>query len=141
MEFLVSDKKVQTIESLEEGFSELQNYSDAQFRLVIQLKTDIARLESENKSLKNMLESNITKLDFNVLDLGIGIGNEQLICETQILMLKDLAVTRQLTMEEAKKLQIFTDVLLKYKKPTKEDPYSVEKMSPAELLKIVSGVN
>ncbi len=134
----MSEKKVQSISDIEEGFSELQSYSDIQFKTIISLKSDIARLESENKSLKSMLEANIDKLDFSTLDLCIGISNEQLICETQILMLKDLAVTRQLTMEEAKKLQIFTDVLQQYKKPNRDDPFSVNKLSDEDLLKIAT---
>lgn len=128
-------KKTIDINQLEEGFQELQQYSDTQFKLVLELKGTIARLESENKSLKTLLEQNLPAISLQVSDLGFGISSEQLICETQILLLKDLAVTRQLTMEESKKFQIFEEILSKYKSNKKEDPFSVSKMTDEELLK------
>jgi hypothetical protein len=126
------------IKDLEKGFNELQSYSDSQFSVIVDLQKEIARLESENKSLKSMLESNVPLL-VQGSDLGLGISNEQLICETQIVMLKEIAITRQLTAEEAKKFQIFVDILQKYKKPEISDSeYSISKMSEEELLKAAS---
>ena len=124
------------ITQMEEGFQELQNHSDAQFKVITKLSADIARLESENHSLKIMLEQNLPSMALQIGDLSIGISNEQLICEVQLNMLKDLAVVRELTMEESKKVQIFTDVLTKVKAGKKpEDKYNISKMSDEELLK------
>ncbi len=131
----MSDKIIGIDQLSEEGFQELQQYSDSQFHTILKLKEDIARLESENKSLKIMLEQNLPSID-----LGIGISNEQLICETQIVLLKNLAVTRQLTMEESKKFQIFEEILAKYKVHKPNDPFSVTTLTDDELLK-AAGTN
>jgi hypothetical protein len=40
------------ISSMEEGFQDLQAYSDAQFKTIIELKSRIATLESENNSFQ-----------------------------------------------------------------------------------------
>ena len=82
-----------------------------------------------------MLEGNLPSLTFET-DISLGVSNEQLICETQILLLKDAAVTRSLTMEESKKFQIFTDILEKIKSKKKpENPD--EDLSDNDLISIV----
>lgn len=128
--------KLTDINQMEEGFKELQEYSDSQFHLITKLQENVARLEAENKSLKIMLEQNLPTIGNKPLDLSLGISNEQLICEVQLTMLKDLAVVRELTLEETKKFQTFTDVLAKVKagkKPGEE--FGVARMSDEELLK------
>jgi len=125
------------VADLEKSFNELQSYSDSQFKSILELKKQIKKLEEENKSLKSMLENNLPSLAVDML----GVSNEQLICETQITILKDKAVTRELTFEEAKKFAIFSEVLENLKKNTKSSDINVQKMSDDELLKLVEGSN
>lgn len=121
------------IVDLEKSFNELQNYSDGQFKSILELKKQIKKLEEENTSLKTMLESNLPTLTID----GLGVSNEQLICETQLTILKDKAITRELTFEEAKKFAIFTEVLENIKKNSKSSDINVQKLSDEELLKLV----
>ena len=121
------------IVDLEKSFNELQNYSDGQFKSILELKKQIKKLEVENTSLKTMLESNLPTLTID----GLGVSNEQLICETQLTILKDKAITRELTFEEAKKFAIFTEVLENIKKNSKSSDINVQKLSDEELLKLV----
>jgi hypothetical protein len=123
------------IADLEKSFNELQSYSDSQFKSIVELKKQIKKLEEENASLKKMMETNLPTLSFD----GLGISNEQLICETQITILKDKAITRELTFEEAKKFAIFTEVLDSLKKSTQSSDVSVQKLSDEDLLKLVGG--
>jgi hypothetical protein len=125
------------VADLEKSFNELQSYSDSQFKSILELKKQAKKLEEENKSLKSMLENNLPSLAVDML----GVSNEQLICETQITILKDKAVTRELTFEEAKKFAIFSEVLENLKKNMKSSDISVQKMSDDELLKLVEGSN
>ena len=125
------------IADLEKSFNDLQSYSDSQFKSILELKKQLKKLEEENKSLKSMLENNLPSLAVDML----GVSNEQLICETQIVILKDKAVTRELTFEEAKKFAIFSEVLENLKKNTKSSDINVQKMSDDELLKLVEGSN
>lgn len=107
------------IKDLNDSFNDLQSYSDAQFKTIVELNKQIAQLKAENESLKLMLNENIPNISLQTSDIGIGISNEQLICETQILLLKNDAMFRPLTMEEARKLEIFSNVLEKVKRATK----------------------
>lgn len=128
---------MQDIQDLEKQFSELQNYSDNQFKSIVELKKQVKRLEEENASLKKMMESNLPTLSFD----GLGVSNEQLVCETQITILKDKAITRELTYEEAKKFAIFTEVLESLKKSSKNSDINVQKLSDEELLKLMESTN
>jgi polyhydroxyalkanoate synthesis regulator phasin len=123
------------INDLEKSFTDLQNYSDTQFKTIQELKKQVKKLEEENKSMKGMLENNLPSLTFD----GLGVSNEQLICETQITILKDKAITRELTFEEAKKFAIFTEVLENIRKASKGSDINVQKLSDEELLKLVEG--
>jgi hypothetical protein len=128
---------MQDIQDLEKQFSELQNYSDNQFKSIVELKKQVKRLEEENASLKKMMETNLPAISFD----GLGVSNEQLVCETQITILKDKAITRELTYEEAKKFAIFTEVLESLKKSSKNSDINVQKLSDEELLKLMESTN
>lgn len=128
---------MKNVADLEKSFNELQSYSDSQFKSIVELKKQIKKLEEENGSLKSMLENNLPSLTID----GLGVSNEQLICETQITILKDKAITRELTFEEAKKFAIFTEVLENIRKNSKSSDINVQKMSDDELIKLVEGTN
>lgn len=123
------------ITTIEEGFNELQNYSDNQFKAIVELQKQIATLQAENQSLKTMLEQNLPSLNN---DLSFQISNEELICLTQLQMLKDAAVMSPLTLEETRKFQVFSDVLtrIKAKSPSSQET-TVKNMSTEQLLTIV----
>lgn len=120
-----------TIGEMEDQFNTLQTLSDSQFRTIAQLKKELTVLKEENQALK------IASPSCSSVNLE-GISNPQLICETQITILKDRAITRELTLEEAKKAQIFIDILNDIKKNTPNaSKITVEKMSTEELLQLV----
>lgn len=109
-------------------------YSNASFKVIKDLQAKLAKLQSENDSLLQMLEQNTPAL-VKTSDLALGISNEQLVCETQILLIKDAAISRALTMEEVKKFQILTEVLQKYKvvKPSDEE-LAIKQLTPEQLM-------
>jgi hypothetical protein len=117
--------------------AELQQFNNASFQVIKKLQEKVSQLESENESLKLMLEQNVPTLHF--ADIGIGISNEHIICLTQIALLKEKAVSSktQLTMEEVKKLEILTKVLAGIKAQNPDDPEDIKakSMTPEELLK------
>lgn len=126
------------IDDMEKKFLDLQEYSDSQFRTINSLKKEIDRLKQENDALKRSLEATVPKLSLDVTNVGVlGISNEQLICETQIAMLKDMAIGRQMSLEEAKKFELFHKVLSNLR-ATKEDTpdVSVEALSVDELVNL-----
>lgn len=131
------------INELEQGYletvkEEAQDYSDAQFKTIVSLQKKLSKLEEENASLKLMLESNLPTIGFTTEDLVSGISNEQLICETQILLLKQRAINGELTLEEARKFEVYTKILDGIKlKGNPRDNFNVSKISSEELLSLV----
>jgi len=124
------------INSLEESFKDLTKYSDAQFHTVNKLKEEIEKLKSENKSLQSMIAGNLPSLEFRAPHLGI--SNEQMICETQISILKERAIIKELNADEVRRFCQLFEVLEKIKgSAVNIDDITVNKMSDAELLKLV----
>lgn len=117
---------------------ETKNLFDDQNKLVQNLKEENQRLLSEISRLKLMLNENIPTVKFEIPQLGV-ISNQELICETQIQFLKDIAIERALTTDEAKRFQVFVDVLGKIRTGgiTSEDEIKVKKLSDSDLLQLV----
>jgi len=129
---------MKTIEDLEKSFVDLQEVNDSQFRTIIDLKKQIDALKAENQALKAQQSSGSN--NFVAVQGNNEISDEHLICITQLELLKNNAVTRELTFEEAKKVQIFTDVLEKIKKNNKAaNEFSAEKLPVEDLLRLVEG--
>lgn len=128
------------IKELESKFSEMQNYSDNQFHTINKLNTEIEKLKSENASLKIMLEGNLPNLELT--PSGLGISNEQLICETQIQLLKQHAMNRELNSDEVRRFSQLFEVLEKIKKSiVNVEDVVIQKMSDDDLLKLVVNNN
>jgi len=127
------------LDDMEKSFNELQEYSDTQFRTIIELKKQIDNLKEQNNLFKKQLEGNLPQLGINVPQFeSLDVSNEQLICEAQITLLKERAISRELTLEEAKKFQIYTTVLENIRKKQEDVPnLTVQKLSDDELLKLV----
>lgn len=129
---------IKDVSQLEKEFTELQDYSSAQFGVIKKLQEKIEKLEAENKHLQQLLNSNGNLIQLNVGDIIPGITNEEIICETQIGILKQDALTRPLTKDEVQKFQILTDILGEIKK-TKKPQNNTEDLPDAEVLSIIDG--
>lgn len=70
---------------------------------------------------------------------NIGITNEQLICESQIYILKERAMQKELNADEVRRFSILFEVLEKIKKSTENvQDIGIQQMSTEEILKLVS---
>lgn len=120
------------IQNLQESFLEAKEFASASARVISELQKKIQKLEDENNSLKVMLEGNVPNLH-DVIE--IGVSPSRIICETQIAFLKQSAVTRELTLEESRKFQIYCDILEKLM-AVKDDGVKAD-FTEAELLTLV----
>lgn len=120
--------------------AELQKYSDAQFLAIQSALEKIKKLEEEITHLQQLL-AETTQLIGNVTKT---IKSPELaVCEAQIELLQNRALTKELTLEEVKTL----DLLIKNKRLLSGDPTTIEgkrvkkpkvDYSEAELVKIAS---
>lgn len=91
-------------------------------------KKQIEELKVENETLKSLL-----KID------EFEITKEQIICETQLSILKDKAVKQELNADETRRFATFVEVLEKIKKTSKDaNAVRVEKIPTEDLLRFVS---
>lgn len=130
--------KVKSIDALQEEFTALQEYSDQQFKTIIALKEKLDTLEAQNNAMRVALEKKPVK-DLNIPNLDVsGLSNEQLICTVQIALLKETALSRQLSFEETRQFATLTDTLIKLEQNgKKQDGVKATLLSDDDLLRIV----
>ena len=90
---------------------ELKEFSEAQQKVIIQLNRKIQKLESERNHLQELLEKAPVQLFPSTIQINQDVLPEKAICLMQIDRLKEVSMGRELTLEEARKLEIYNKVL------------------------------
>lgn len=108
------DDKLITIETLVGQFdkvADLQAYCDVQYRSINQLTLEKDALVKEIGHLKDLLASTTILLHDSQEDKLSEVSSEEAICQIQIEKLREKAFTRELTLEETKRLEILVKSL------------------------------
>jgi len=124
--------------------SELQSYCDSQYKLIVELSKKITQTEEENLELKKLLDAYIPQIGDKSKALNnffTDMTDEQAICIMQLKLLKDISLERELTLDEAKRVEIFTKILYAVKEKDKEKDNKVKKLSDTELLSLLEADN
>lgn len=110
--------KNKSIDKMAEQFTsieELQAYSDAQYKTILKQNEEINSLKSSIETLKQEKETLLAKVAANSISSSESssqeVTNEEAACVTQIYLIKNNAMTRELTMDECKRLQIYVQTL------------------------------
>lgn len=110
----------------------LKDFCEAQHKTIISLGKTIRTLEVENLALKaNGAAPREVKIDLNT-----NMSSEEVICLTQLAVLKAASECQELTLEEAKKVDIYSKILNNIKNNKKSDSLPLTNMSNDELLKL-----
>ena len=120
--------------------AELQQYCETQYKTILELSKQKQLLEEENRNLKKMLTEGVPfALEKEVNIKYREFENEEATCLEQIEKLKETSAERELSYEEAKKLDIYTKLLLNIRenKPKKDDP--LKGLDEKELLASING--
>lgn len=137
----MSDSKVVDISELSRSFKEkatrqeLSLYAESQHRTIQDLMKKNEALSAEVEHLKNLLLS--TNKDLQVgSSLKLDPLNEDFICDLEIKKLKEISLVRVLTLEEAKRFDIYvkTKYLIKKGEPPIDVPKSKTKSSLQDLI-------
>ena len=128
----MSDKKLTLIQKSTE---ELQEFIEAQQKVLMQLNKKLQKLESENIQLKIQLDRTpqVTTDKKNIFTTS----DEESIAREQLYLLHQVSMTRELSYEECKKVDTFTKLLLAINSKEKGNDDAAKKEDTADLLKIV----
>lgn len=114
--------------------SELQAYSNAQTKTIVELSRKLNEKDQEILHLKKLLEGS-TPLIREKKDLTKFESNDQeYICRIEINKLRDISIERELTLEECKKLDIYSKILKDLLNAPKTIEVKSRNLSDAELL-------
>ena len=118
----------------------LQKYADAQYKTILSLTKKVKLLEQENMNLKDILEKSTPLLDeekktFNLPEVEAS-SDEEMIAKVQLARLNEISLERELTLEEAKRVEIFTKILTT-KGVNKSITVQMQKMNNDDLLKML----
>lgn len=123
------------VNKLFDGNEDLKIFSDAQTATIISLNKKINELNREIERLKSQNIPSITS------SIVTDVDDEETIARTQLNLLKNVALTRELTYEETKKVDIYAKLLISLMGRKKEKGLPGDEAETADLLKIVESSN
>lgn len=121
--------------------SEVQAFAEAQHKTIVELTKKISKLEEEKLHLEKLLNKTVPILvepQSNIIKSGNIEDHEENICRMELKKLHDLSLERTLTLEEAKKVELYTKLLLALNNVPKRMEKPVREFSTDDLLEIVS---
>ncbi|NBX97362.1 hypothetical protein EBQ81_00655 [bacterium] len=122
--------------------AEMKAFSEAQQKTIIQLTKKIKQLEEERDHLKKLVESNVPLVTTDEKQSYPAekflTSDQEAICRTQLLKLREMALDRELTLEETKKVEIFSKILVALENAPKVIKVNTDKLNNDDLLSLVS---
>jgi hypothetical protein len=116
-------------------FGDLQAFAKAQQKTLIELTKKNKSYEDEIKHLKKLLEGAVPVIANKPVDFAS--NDEESIAREQLFRLKQLSNEKELTLEEAKRVEIFSKILTALKGKPKDINGNSKQLSEKELLAIV----
>lgn len=129
------EKTLQQYKTLED----LQQFAVAQQSTIIQLSKKIQRLEEERNHLKQLLESSVPLIKKEG-ETGVEkflTSAEESICIMQLEKLRDISTGRELTLEETRRVEIFSKILATFRNMPKTIELKNKETKTEDLLKLV----
>ncbi len=117
----------------------LQQFAEAQQKTIIQLSKKIQKIEEERDHLKTLLESSVPLIKTEGQQMGEKFltSAEEAICVMQLEKLRDISSSRELTLEETRKVEVFSKVLNAVRNAPKTIEIKNKQMTSEELLALV----
>jgi uncharacterized coiled-coil protein SlyX len=139
----MAEDNIVSIDKMLEKFKtelEFKTYCQIQFKTISKLNKSIKEKDEEITHLKELLTKSTPLLDVSDSGILTETSHEEQICRTQLKRLRDVSMTRELTLEETKKAEIFAKLLSgSIKIEDKKNEQAVKNMSSEDLIKLVDG--
>lgn len=119
---------------------EKNDFIESQFKVITNLTKENDQLKLKLKNLEDVLAKSTPLLDGpnNLIQKeGMFSSHEETIAREQLRLLNNTSIERELTLEEARKVDMYSKILIQCKNEPKKVKSSVEGLGVAELLKIV----
>lgn len=119
-------------------YDELNEFAEAQQKVIIQLNKKIQKLESEKNHLEGLLKNAPVQL-FGGKELAIAndMATEEAICAMQIKRLEEVSLGRELTLEETRKLEAFSKILATFRSNPKTIDVRTKHLETEEVLRLI----
>ena len=118
-------------------FETLQQFAQAQHTTIVQLSKKIQKIEDERDHLKKLLESSVPILKEPGKEIAGSkflTSDEEAICVMQLNKLRDISSERELTLEETRRVEIFSKILNAVRNAPKVIEVKTKQLSNEELL-------
>ena len=112
--------------------ADMQEFCSTQQKLIIELSKQVKFLEEKNSHLEKLIDSSIP------IYTSIIITDEETISREQLKKLKSISDDRELTLEECKKVDVYTKILIAISSRSKTIETSAKHMSESELIQFVN---
>lgn len=129
-------------------YEELQVFAASQFKQILNLSKKIKELEEKNSELnKKSKETNKLQVISETKEVGainpnLVVKNDaKTIAEIQLKILKDMAFDRELTLEEAKKVEIFNKIANVVEEKPKTIKADAKTLDTNDLLSLIENDN
>lgn len=129
----MSDKMVDTFKTMED----LQMFCKAQQKTLIELTKKNKEKEDKIKHLEKLLSQTVPVLQTDKPKIEFGANDEESIAREQLFRLKELSHEKELTLEEAKRVEIFSKILIAGKQKPKDIISNGKQLDTKELLKLI----
>lgn len=111
--------------------AELLEFSKAQHKTIVELTRKVQNLE---KKLKNTNNSKLIKKEHSDI---LKVSDEEIICRTQLNLLREIAMERELTLEETRKVDMYSKILIALSDKPKTIEVKTKGMKDDELLAVL----
>lgn len=120
--------------------ADLKAYANSQFRTIVEQSKKIHSLEEEITHLKKLLSDNapLVKDPSKKIELYNDVSDQEAICRMELTKLKTLSIERDLSLEEAKRTEIYTKLLISLTEKSKKIIDPMAQMTDDDLLKLLS---
>ena len=94
---------------------ELQAFAKSQMEVISNLTKKLAKAEEEKRHLEELLEQTnplqVGQTNLAVPSVDLGASDSEIIARTQLQMLRVMAMQGELTTDEARRVELYTNIL------------------------------
>lgn len=132
-----------TLDKMIEGLktkAELEAYASAQHHTIVDLTRKLSLSDQKVKELEKLLEQTVPVIASPPQEVKSSLldSDEEAICKMQLRKLHDKSTKSELTLEETKRVEIYTKLLQSLRSKKKADDGDAQAISTEELLKMVA---